>query len=243
MTKPDIWFWDPAAPFQVNHRLVYLGLDHRQGYYKWADGSQLAFSDWYQPPEEWEQPPVFPDTQVQDILHLTARQPIADSASLCTVLMMKSPFASSSWVRVPCDYPIFRAGVICEKPAAMQQGVYSLFSRPTNPDALNCDLLSLLPGICPKGYYQVNSQCYTLKQISVDASADEGCPEDDSMSVASDDVEFLMKHMEDWLRTESIGVQYHDDEGGMSCNGGTCTLHIIGFHILHPTSLLSVHRW
>ena len=37
------WFWDPAATYQINHRLVYIGLHNKYGRYQWTDGSELRY--------------------------------------------------------------------------------------------------------------------------------------------------------------------------------------------------------
>ena len=49
-------------------------------------------------------------------------QPNADVGSLCTGLNGISPFDSLNWAKIPCDYPIFRAGVVCESPAREHGG-------------------------------------------------------------------------------------------------------------------------
>lgn len=127
MADPDHWFWDPAAPYQVNHRLIFLGLHSRNEYYQWMDGTQLALSDWYKPHEDWEQPAVYPDTLVTDLLYLKDSQPTADAASLCSVMMLSSPFGSTHWAKIPCDYPVFRAGMICKRPGTRIQSEYSAY--------------------------------------------------------------------------------------------------------------------
>ena len=57
------------------------------------------------------------DTLVVDLLALKYPQPNADVGSLCTVMIINSPFKSTNWAKIPCDYPIFRACVLCKKPA------------------------------------------------------------------------------------------------------------------------------
>ena len=63
------------------------------------------------------------DTLVTDLLSLKLPQPAADVGSLCTVAVLSSPFASMSWAKIPCDYPMFRAGLICKKPAIKTEKV------------------------------------------------------------------------------------------------------------------------
>ena len=77
-----------------------------------------SYAEWYQPQPEWSQPPLTGDTLVTDLLNLKLPQPAADVGSLCTVAVLSSPFASMSWAKIPCDYPIFRAGLICKKSTA-----------------------------------------------------------------------------------------------------------------------------
>lgn len=36
------WFWDPVASFQINHRVIYIGLIDRDGKYIWKDNTPLA---------------------------------------------------------------------------------------------------------------------------------------------------------------------------------------------------------
>ena len=71
------------------------------------------------------------DTLVKDLLNLKLPQPTADVGSLCTVAVIFSPFAPLNWAKVPCDYPIFRAGLICEKPAAVDklEGMVIYFNK------------------------------------------------------------------------------------------------------------------
>ena len=77
----------------------------------------FSYSDWYIPPETWDTPTVNVDSLEVDLLALKYPQPNADVGSLCTVMMINSPFKSTNWAKIPCDYPIFRAGIICKKPA------------------------------------------------------------------------------------------------------------------------------
>ncbi len=78
-----------------------------------------SYAEWYQPPPDWSQPAVMTDTTagVEDLLNLKSPQPTADVGSLCSVAILTSPFASLNWAKIPCDYPIFRAGLMCKKPA------------------------------------------------------------------------------------------------------------------------------
>lgn len=75
-----------------------------------------SYSDWYQPVEEWDTPVVHLNTIVTDLLNLKNPQPNADVGSLCTVMMTVTPFKSLNWAKIPCDYPIFRSGLICKMP-------------------------------------------------------------------------------------------------------------------------------
>ena len=51
---------------------------------------------------------------MSDLLNLKSRQPNADAGSLCTVMIAVNPFGSMNWAKIPCDYPIFRSGLICK---------------------------------------------------------------------------------------------------------------------------------
>ena len=84
---------------------------------RYGKSSPHRFADWYIPPKVWEQPTLLYDAIGTDFLELKNPQPVADVGSLCTAMLVKSPFASLSWTKVPCDFPIFRSGLICEKPA------------------------------------------------------------------------------------------------------------------------------
>ena len=65
----------------------------------------------------WGQPIQPDDTPDSDRLQMASAQPVADVGSLCTVIMPMCPFSSLNWGKIPCEYPIFRAGIICERPA------------------------------------------------------------------------------------------------------------------------------
>ena len=95
----------------------------------------FSYADWYVPPEDWEQPTVHADTLVMDLLRLKSPQPNADAGSLCTVMSLVSPFSSLNWFKIPCDYPIFRAGLICKQRAYTGkwcQSVSHFCSQPAN---------------------------------------------------------------------------------------------------------------
>jgi len=78
----------------------------------------FRYTDWHQPPEEWEQPTLHEDTHIADLVNLDSPQPSADIGSLCTVMIPKTPHGSLNWAKIPCDYPIFRAGTICKTTAS-----------------------------------------------------------------------------------------------------------------------------
>ena len=84
------------------------------------------YSDWYVPGEKWARSAVTEDVvkSVLDVLHLDIPQPTNDISSLCTIMAMMSPHESLSWIKIPCDYPVFRAGVICKmlSPAVNKEG-------------------------------------------------------------------------------------------------------------------------
>ena len=82
----------------------------------------VRYAEWYQPPPDWAQSAVHEDTLVEDLLNLKHRQPSGSLADLCTVMMTRSPHGSLNWAKVPCDYPMFRAGVLCKRPAYGMEG-------------------------------------------------------------------------------------------------------------------------
>ena len=101
-----------------------------------------SYADWYRPPKPWQQPVVHPDTLVGHLLQLRSPQPSADLGSLCVVMMATSPHGSLNWAKVPCDYPIYRASLICKKPAAAGKNalpfrVFRNFYGPPFPRTLN----------------------------------------------------------------------------------------------------------
>jgi len=73
--------------------------------------------DWYKRGETWSQRLMPVDSVSSDLLQLDHDQPIADVGSLCTVMLPLSPFGSLNWAKIPCEYPIFRAGAICKQHA------------------------------------------------------------------------------------------------------------------------------
>ena len=82
-----------------------------------------SYADWYVPRKAWEQPILHEeDTIGTDFLDLKNPQPTADVGSVCSALLVTSPFSSLSWTKVPCDYPVFRSGLICERPASGRHG-------------------------------------------------------------------------------------------------------------------------
>ena len=77
----------------------------------------FSFADWYVPNERWEQGLLQEETIGNDFINVDSPQPAADDVLLCTAMVPVSPFGSLNWVKVPCDYPMFISGLICEKPA------------------------------------------------------------------------------------------------------------------------------
>lgn len=76
-----------------------------------------SYADWYKPPSNGGQPAIHADTKDAHLFQLGSGQPSADQGSLCVVMMTTSPHASLSWAKIPCDYPISKAGMICKKRA------------------------------------------------------------------------------------------------------------------------------
>jgi len=62
------------------------------------------------------------DTVITDLLDLKHRQPSASLADLCTLMVLRTPHGSLGWAKVPCDYPTFRAGLLCKRPAQGKEG-------------------------------------------------------------------------------------------------------------------------
>ena len=136
-----IWFWDGSASFRENNRLIFIGLNNRQPHYEWTSGVRLGFvnlnrlykpvacmyraafvlsfsySPWFEPGAVWQQSIIHSDSVLPNIVEFSSKQPSADTASRCVGMLSQSPFAAPSFIKIPCDYPIFRAGVICKKPA------------------------------------------------------------------------------------------------------------------------------
>ena len=74
-----------------------------------------SFASWFQPAADWQQKVVHSDSVLVNIVSFDSNQPSADSSSLCVGALSVSPFKPMSYVKIPCDYPMFRAGVICKK--------------------------------------------------------------------------------------------------------------------------------
>ena len=82
-----------------------------------------SYADWYIPQKAWQQP-MFEDESIgMEFINLKNPQPTADVGSLCGAMVLNNPFASTHWVKIPCEYPLFRAGCLCKKPAT---GRYNL---------------------------------------------------------------------------------------------------------------------
>ena len=84
----------------------------------------FSFTDWYYPKPDWSQN-VLPEDAVEDtinILALGSPHPTADTSALCTIMMNNNPHGSFNWAKIPCDYPIFRTGLICKKKAENYKG-------------------------------------------------------------------------------------------------------------------------
>lgn len=120
------WFWDHAASFQGNHRFFFIGLENKKEQYYWLDGSMVSYSDWYisETNDGLSQYILsYDDIGSTSFLDITHTQPVSNDGSLCVGMFVKSPFLSLNWMKVPCRYPVFRAGVIC-KMAATPKGSY-----------------------------------------------------------------------------------------------------------------------
>ncbi|KAI0226424.1 hypothetical protein LSAT2_023008 [Lamellibrachia satsuma] len=96
------------------------------------------YAEWYQPPPDWAQSAVHEDTSMADLLNLKHRQPSGSLADLCTVMMTRSPHGSLNWAKVPCDYPMFMAGVLCKRPAHGME-------------------------VCPDGWIKTRDTCFMLR--------------------------------------------------------------------------------
>jgi hypothetical protein len=115
------WQWDPAGNFQANSRFIFLGLTNKHGRYAWLDGTPMTYADWYVPKQSWEPSAILEDDVGLNFIDLSKPQPTADVGSLCSGFLANDPFGSLNWVKIPCDYPLFRSGVICEMPAVGKQ--------------------------------------------------------------------------------------------------------------------------
>lgn len=83
------------------------------------------------------------DSILGEIVNLRAPQPAADVGSLCAIVINVSPFLPLNWAKIPCDYPIFRSGLMCKKPAVKTSG---------DGGAEGTGVLSLAePGSSPRG--------------------------------------------------------------------------------------------
>ncbi|KAK2157989.1 hypothetical protein LSH36_179g02007 [Paralvinella palmiformis] len=154
------WYWDKAAAFHSTTRLIFIGLHNKYGSYQWTDGSQLGFADWYIPPKVWEQPTLLYDAIGTDFLELKNPQPVADVGSLCTAMLVKSPFASLSWTKVPCDFPIFRSGLICEKPATE---VDEDKQMTTDTEESKSELVpTSTTAVCQDGWFMIANSCLQM---------------------------------------------------------------------------------
>ncbi|CAD5116857.1 DgyrCDS5699 [Dimorphilus gyrociliatus] len=110
------WFWDPIANFQVNHRAIFIGLENKENIYKWKDSTPLGYSDWFGKTNQYEQGIITDDSYLKDVVSFKNPQPTADVASLCTIMILINPKKPLHWAKIPCDYPMFRAGQICKMP-------------------------------------------------------------------------------------------------------------------------------
>ena len=75
-----------------------------------------SYADWYKPQPKWAQDPLVPDDELADIVNFDIPQPTSDITSLCTGFVPQSSSDSMRWIKIPCDYPLFAAGVICKQP-------------------------------------------------------------------------------------------------------------------------------
>ncbi|KAK2192053.1 hypothetical protein NP493_40g08028 [Ridgeia piscesae] len=153
MALDEKWAWDPASTYQGNHRIIFIGLHNQRGDYVWTDGSSLGYSDWYEPAPDWAQPAVAVDTVITDLLDLKHRQPSASLADLCTLMVLRTPHGSLGWAKVPCDYPTFRAGLLCKRPAQGKEEVH--YVKP--PKKYNTPRK-----VCPRGWIQADDTCFML---------------------------------------------------------------------------------
>lgn len=74
-----------------------------------------SYADWFKPQPAWAQAPITGDSTLPTIINFDVAQPILDSASLCAGALPISPFGSMNYVKIPCDFPLYRAGLICKK--------------------------------------------------------------------------------------------------------------------------------
>ena len=73
------------------------------------------YGDWYKPRPKWFQTSIPRDGLLTEIVDYDMPQPTTDSASLCTGFLPYSSSHSMNWLKIPCDYPLFTAGVICKQ--------------------------------------------------------------------------------------------------------------------------------
>ena len=105
-------------------------VDHMTSYIQWLvitltyfdmsligkDFCLLSYADWYKPRPQWTQDPIIADDVLSDIIDFDIPPPTADIASMCTGFLSQSSSESMNWIKIPCDYPLFAAGVICKQP-------------------------------------------------------------------------------------------------------------------------------
>ena len=77
----------------------------------------FSYADWYSPREDWSQSLFAHDTVQTNVVNTENPQPNGDVGSLCTAMALVNPHISNNWVKIPCDYPMFDAGLICKRKA------------------------------------------------------------------------------------------------------------------------------
>ena len=76
------------------------------------------------------------DTVQTGVVNVDLPQPNADVGSLCTAMIFVSPHGSNNWAKIPCDYPMFDAGLICKQKA---QRLLSNEGDDGDDGCINCD--------------------------------------------------------------------------------------------------------
>lgn len=174
------------------------------------------------------------DSVLPNIVEFSSNQPSFDSSSLCVGALSVSPFAPLNFVKIPCDYPIFRAGVICKKQLLIEtsdstdEEVDSFAKIDPQFQGFNqCRVLFeqlynnrvVYVLDCDSEFFLLNDECVTmLTNYTFSNASDSVAPGDvtiaDAMSMCSDvsatvaydlDVDKVQMYLQIWNHTKDFG--------------------------------------